>query len=515
MQKNLVKQFFNEYQIEKDDFLRTFYHLLILSAAYFFPFFLRRTYFLDDILRSLDGSLWDYSIGRPFANFFISLFSYKLIWGLESVAQFLDASPINLAISLILLCLSLSIYSQKIFQEKSSWFLSICIFFFIANPFLLQNFAWQFDCIITITALSLALFATTPSKNIIFNLPVGIFIMALSLGTYQSSINIFLAGTALYAFIIFQKSIKDCLWFLLQNFIKVSVALVIYKFLIVANINYLSEYYEDLNRFIDIKNNIFFLIQREVSYITATFKIVESFTILMIFIIFSLLTYFIVETLKSNQAIRFMASFVVTIFMILVSFLGPLILMKFPFFEARVLMAFSIFLLFVSYAFYKVNIWLNNRIKFLIILPLYTCFFISYGFSNVITSQDNYNISIARSIQKQLYAHGFNYQNKIVFEGRIDDAHPNRLAIDEHKLFRHLFRGHLGGYWYSSIYFQNLGLEGKYNRTFELKDSNIAICAQEPLVKDYYYKIFKKDDLYLVAFAIGKCYQYNNPKVDN
>ena len=165
-------------------------YLLILSLLYVFPIILADRYYNDDLSRSLLGaSEWN-GDGRPLTELIMLLINFG--------RPLADISPLPLMMSTVLLSYSITQYikhNHLLKTDKKDCFLLLYAgFLVIANPFLIPDLSYKFDCLTMVLSICLPFLAYSVTLNntvagILFNLCVVLAVLCLfqpSLGLYVS-----------------------------------------------------------------------------------------------------------------------------------------------------------------------------------------------------------------------------------------------------------------------------------------------------------------------------------------
>ena len=164
-----------------------FIYLTSLYSLYVLPILLADRYYNDDLSRALKGVTGWNGDGRPLTDLLIRF----LTFGRPAV----DISPLPLILSVFLLAWSLTLYFREHFPgfDGSPIFL-ISGFAAIANPFLLPDLSYKYDCISIILSMAVCfvVFSLPEVKNSVgFFLKAAVSLAVLCL--FQPSIGVFFA----------------------------------------------------------------------------------------------------------------------------------------------------------------------------------------------------------------------------------------------------------------------------------------------------------------------------------
>ncbi|HAT7672927.1 TPA: glucosyltransferase domain-containing protein [Enterobacter hormaechei] len=203
-------------------------YLSLIIIAFYLPFLLSDLPFRDDLSRTYWGFVGLSQLGRPLADIAYSLVGF----GYEGV----NLSPMPKIIALSLL-LSSAIFSyRKLFNSTGvTGLLSLSIFF--ANPFIIQNFAYQYDCF----PMALSILLSTVSvlyrpRSSYFYFLSSSLLLASAISLYQASIfiaaSLYLCKITIY--FVHNKNYRDvlieCMLTLLSSLFSIACYMVILLF---------------------------------------------------------------------------------------------------------------------------------------------------------------------------------------------------------------------------------------------------------------------------------------------
>ncbi|WP_426817983.1 glucosyltransferase domain-containing protein [Winslowiella sp. 2C04] len=367
--------------------------IILMMLLLYFPLIINDIPFRDDLSREYWGFVGLTNLGRPSADII-----YKILgFGFEGV----NLSPLPKLISLILLCISSIILYVKLFDTKG-WIGAVTCALVFANPFSLQNFAYQYDSM----PMALAVFLATASvaftlKNRLLSFALTTICLFLSLTLYQSSIII---AACIYCCII----IKDILHDITLRVILKRSALILlsamvscasYYLLVVAKSEAISSR-GSIGSLDEIKRNIIFLHDKFSDLYHGLGWLFIAITLL---VVFSLISTFI----KVSRAKSVFILIIILLSYVLCLF--PSVLLKEGFAGPRVLMSFGVFMMIIA-------IIINNRFT----SPIYCIpmaillvhsIVISYAFSgNLQSQQERYRTISSLVINKTQSEEFVNYK---------------------------------------------------------------------------------------------------------
>jgi len=140
-------------------------------------------YYIDDLQRSLFGTQYWGSDGRPVSTLFFVLSDLNI--------PLIDISPLPQLLAAILMS-GLALVIAHHFKMRRDFISAIILSFTFMQPFFLQNLAYHFDSETMALAVFLAGIAIAFPATRIGPFLAGSLCLYLSLGTYQAGMNIFL-----------------------------------------------------------------------------------------------------------------------------------------------------------------------------------------------------------------------------------------------------------------------------------------------------------------------------------
>lgn len=346
--------------------------LISIIIVFYLPFILLDVPFRDDLSRTYWGFVGLSQLGRPLADFVYNIITF----GHEGV----NISPLPKIISLLCLCISSLLVYRRLFSSLGiSGLISTTIFF--ANPFIIQNFAYQYDCLpmalSILTATSAVMFR--PKNNIIYFATSALF-LTCAISLYQASI--FISSSlfiCLFSIKLKNKTVSkddftDCLLTISSAFISIIAYLSVIMITgmeaakrakivdlnsLINNINFLSYKLEDL--------------YHSISFI---------FIIILVILLSSLIRIII------KNGIVIFSLLLLTLILLIISSLLPSIILCEGFAGPRVLMSIGSIFLFIAI---QVKGKENHIYAMLISIIMIHSTSISYAFSaNIHAQYDRY-----------------------------------------------------------------------------------------------------------------------------
>ena len=500
---------YNKLRVQK-----SFFPLFFASLIYFLPYIIKSNIFHEPSLWRSDGFLPDVattSIGRIYLDDWISFFSLEL--DIFNNKQYVvDTGAINILISIIFLIIASVLLYTRINKGKIDFYYLAVTFALLVNPFFLDSFQHKTGClyILPITAIAI-ISATINTKNKIFDIFVPGLLMYFSLAVYQVGFNIFPAAMLLIFLFDFQKSYKKALQNLGINIAKLSLATVLYKFLI---LNYIEKgsFYTNNTKLFELNSD--FLgncIARFISiFKISLFTLTES----RFFIIFAFIgiTFFSIQYISSHKK-KAWASLVLLFSLFGIIFLccGFSVLFQDSISEPRMYGVIGILFLFIFHAFYISAKTYFTSGKFIIIIPLLYFTILSHSCAAMQENQYMLCKRISINVINKLEEFGFKNGGKVAFTGTVDTAHVALNSMNKNKILRRLFYPNLNGSWFSFLFVRSFGLEIQFV-DFDNNDGQKDCDRLQAIYKSQYFKIAQDEDKdhFIVAFKNGTC--FNNFK---
>lgn len=162
--------------------------LTVMYGIYVLPILLANRLYQDDLSRSLLGVTGWNNDARP-------LTEQIVIW-LCGGSPINDIHPLPLLLSVLLLAYTVTLYAKRYQLGDSHMFPAICIgFLVIANPFLLSNLSYRFDCFTMILALCATILPyVVPVKKALWKVFLfSLFMCLITLTTYQPACGIYIS----------------------------------------------------------------------------------------------------------------------------------------------------------------------------------------------------------------------------------------------------------------------------------------------------------------------------------
>ena len=480
-------------------------YLLALNLIYFFPILIHNTPYIDELDWCVTGSTNHVANGRILGDFLSSILSFNFDFSKNFLIY---SGSLNQILSITVLSFAVSIFYLRINNKEPSLYLAILIFIFSANPFLLTLLSYKSFCFNGALPISLALLASLNSQNRLYNIVIGSTLLLIMLNLYQSPLNIFFSATALLFLIEFKNNTKKSFVLLFDNILKFSTAFSIYKLLIIPNIVHkFNDYCNGRRQTVPFDDNFLTQIHDHCwLYINKLQHVFSAPNFLVIFSIISIVAFGIKYIfIDNNKKVSSFFVYILCSSALFFNIFGLLIFLKSPTVEPRLLIGFSVFLLYLYFAFdQSIAKWFPS-LKILVFIPLMYFTFISFSFNAMTTSQYQYNYSVAKSVMDKLEDLGFNQQNELFTHGSLGYAPSVKNSTNKNPLLSFLFPDEyfIGNAWYVDWFFKYLGFKARYR--YIKPEILMPLCKSRPVYASQSYKIIHNENLFIVAFK-GQCY---------
>ncbi len=360
------------------------YITIIIGLIYMSPFMIGGFLYNDDWMRTPYPYGWDHN-GRYFSTILMNIIGN---------GQILNINPFSTIASSIILSLSGAYISQR-YIPSGDLFSKVCIsLLLITSPFYLANYSFQFDILPMSAAIAITIFSNRFSGGIMKCSILKIIALTVSIGIYQSVVNIAMAFILLdfiFNYRYYGKSFKLCLKDALKTLGLVIASVAIYRMFIYnesdisAYTKLMSEIDKDfivniplkLYSYLEVFNDLFF---------GGLGKVFLMFYILPVILL-------IIKGVNDRDVVRSLITISAFILICLLS-IGTLLFLKRPPVESRAMISSSFVMIASALIIYK-EINLRKLNNFLFILPILVSFiFCSSLFMVQKLSQSYYYTSV-------------------------------------------------------------------------------------------------------------------------
>jgi hypothetical protein len=477
-----------------------------LCVIYALPIFLFGGYYIDDLIRSIQGNTdWIYN-GRLFSEYLMK----SLYFGNKMV----DISPLPQLIAVGLTAITIALLANK--YCKSNIYLGVLIFLPLwISPFYLQNISYKYDAglmaMSTLSAIAPFIFIANGNYKLFVFSSASVF---STLNFYQPAINIFSIFIVIDFLYLANKGNYDNA--LKRTFIFVAALLVanIVYTLTISRIFVQGDYSLNHSEAATLKDLIPTLLQNVNSfYSLIRMSLPKSFLVVLIpSVLIFLFTLILMLVKKKNGSLLKKSIINIAIasspIIILFFIIGPMLVLKNPTLAPRTLVGFSALLC----SLFFLTSWIPNKYKSLafltIILPTVYMFEISFAYYNAMRNQNRYEEIIISNIAYDLKSSDTIDKNQILFNGRVKLSPENRLAVETYPLLDLLIPRNLNfSEFWGAIQLKHYDIHLDYTKPNTLKENELEICNHPIIKKGIYYNIYDSD--------LGIIFDFNKKTCDN
>ena len=500
---------------------RTFKILASLSLVYVFPIILANAYYVDDWRRGMSGFAgWEYD-GRPLTSWMMMLVNFGF--------PLLDVSPFSLILGLSALCYALVLFARKYFNNCKPMYSAVILFFFVANPFFLENLSFKYDSLSMCIALSLVIlfFSIEDSVNIWKLCIFAIICNMAVLNIYQPALCSFFCLLVIkFIFdILHKKGIKYIITIQLILLFACFLSLILYKWITVYyyidSNNQLSEYWymsilayakghseslgiHDGQLLLDNIKNFFQLID---SYRQSLLYFIVVIALLLIFMFISGVIH---SFLKNYRHINLFLKVIISLILLFspfIIFVNSFLLMtiiKEPILRYRVLLSFGCFMLLIGISIYYISLRMKC-IKFVFILFLLFAFSFSFIYGNVADHQKSHDLVFFQKFSYDIEEVSKNHKNSsVLFISAIGSpplSRQLRLACSRFPFFKNIFYMYYDNVVPFYIYALPNYTHFNYIAKIDIdNDDMLYISGHKPDVDNGVYKIYDRNWKIIIIF---------------
>ncbi|WP_368939058.1 glucosyltransferase domain-containing protein [Proteus mirabilis] len=472
---------------------KTFIFYILSSLLFYFPIINAGLYYRDDLHRGVTGYYgWNY-LGRPFANYLseiITFSNYKLM----------DIFPLNIIISCFFIsvsCILIKIYILDKHKIKNSSLISLL---FIFNPLFIQNMMYRFDSIQMSASILMSVLAySTYNKNFILNILLKSCIAFIALSLYQPCFNIFISLICVEIMCMTMKSSKSeykkTINLILFNFLYFLFSYIFYLLIINLIFGVSSKRGEILPISFDSINQIIKTEINALGFFEVIFMDLGNKLFFLSFFAFSLIL-FLYQSISRKMIIRNIIFLFLSLFVFIISFLGPTVILKSPPLMARTIVTMPIILIISC-----IILSAYNKIKYLPIIIALPLLSMSYYIGNAATSQRNYELNIFNMIHYDILNKINDKYSKVVVYGTPSYSKTTELIEKQHYIVRLIVTPADG--FRASFLLTQIGVdkvEQAYGKDNEYRDllAKIKNLGIKPISCNKIYSIYFIDQLVFI-----------------
>ena len=486
--------------------------LLALSLVYVTPIILSDRYHIDDLGRSISGfTAWEL-VGRPLSNWILLLLNFQLPWSSANLPGqgLVDTGYLFQLLSALVLILVGYMYLLKLYDGRVDFFKTLTVFPLIASPFAIENFAYRFDSISMSLSIFCAMTAALHCKNRILDMCGGAALLACGLCLYQSSFNVFIAATTL---LVFKELVSDrsgTKKLILHNIVKCGAAIALYLGVVLRwyppKGGYADEHSELLSISVDSLDVVAQNLHR---YYEIIFTDLGDFKLLYFgFAACIAMAFFDAVSRRHTlrQKVLIVFALMACIGSLTLSNVGILIFLKSPVFQARALIGYSIFLIFLMMCAEMSRKRLSVFAQTLLLIMTYKSLFVVYTYGAAARAQTIFDIQLATQIRSGLEASQFNPRQTLIISG-IQPLSPTTQNSRKVHVIDYLVQRHIDNNWYwGYVFLYQQGL--RFTPPAPQLNVNAIIreaCSASPVHSAQSFNIYKYENSYVAAFEEGGC----------
>lgn len=479
--------------------------IFVFCACFIYtsPVLIANRYFIDDLGRSSFGYFGWGSNGRPVADFIMSA-----IHGFTEYNT--DISPMPLIIALVIYSLVSVAYVENLNPNLTNTAKITASLGFIINPFFLENLSYKYDVLPMMASMSVLLLAFLNYRKSFLTFFVGFISVIISLSCYQATIGFFICLSIIeftsnsYVHRGRKKDLINCYLVGLSRFSQLALGYLIYIKLIqplfaVSSDAYTAKHSETVSLssdgfYIAFKNAQIF-IDRIVLYVDSVPSWV--LTIAMISLAFSYL-YISLAIAKQKSLISIVSAAITVISPVLIFAFSiiPLLSLKYPVVDPRVMISFS------SLSFIVIGGWvIHNKssrvMTFISIIYIAFSFTYSFAYGNASQALKKYEDYIASSIASDIKEADPQGKLRVQTIGYMNYPYQSINAISNYPSMRYLLPRYLNNNWYwGYLKLSEFGIRNKRSTMSMEGVSNLK--SMHEVVNRGDYEISKNDSFIIV-----------------
>jgi len=463
------------------------------------PLWSSKIYYRDDLYRVLNGSTETWlTNGRPATWIMQSILSFG-----QSVS---DISPLNLIIGLLALSIASVVFTERLQIRLDGYWAFIPPLFIVLNPFLTQVMLYSYDSLTMLVSISCAMMASQIEGTRRYkSITCCVLLLLLVQTLYQSGLNIYIACIALIIF--FRVYHHQPVWqWLLSKVAALLIAVLAYKLFISYLLPVKMDWYT-LKHFRLLPFNLESLaviqtsIKRYSEFFLNAYPAAALVFVVLPIVIALISTLIISSKIRSVQRHASSGKWLLlpAFFIAVLAVPGLSLALAMPLFAPRMLMAWSITLLFF---FYVGTLAFPRGIKLLagssLILLCYHLVLMLVCFNTVVNDQ-RYQMSVMNQIKMDFSSFPAQTIDSVAFIGQLNDAPDVRINIRNFPIINPIRMKMLGEsepwIWQAMMWHVNLSL-----KTVEASDEMRMIKPREYQSQGPDYDAFKDNNVLVIDF---------------
>lgn len=474
--------------------------LSTISILYVLPIILANRYYNDDLSRSLTGLTGWSGDGRPVTEYLM-----RFLCGGMPIA---DIAPLPLIASVLLLSYSLIVYAK----ENLYWFKRDIIFIYgmflvLANPFMLSNLSYRYDCISMVGAMAAVFifYSVKPFKLIytfIVSVTFGILLMAL----YQPVLGICL-GLFVFHMLFWLLGHKKNIQFEVVRTVGVGSGAMIYVGKIAQMFIDQEGWRKEASRMVfdgvDMIKQILINAFRMIKYIVEFMTEIPGYFLVFFGVLFvASWIYMIIYSYQNCQKWKKTAAIYTLFLPILV--LGcsilPLVFLQNLSLKSRIFISFSVCML--MFGIFIIHFAEKHYNIVLLCIPcLIFQFSYMYSYGNALADQKEYETYMVYNI-----AHDIEVINregkypKIAFVGNMPKSRRVQLMCEKYPSFDEIIPVYLNNdLWIGGVWLCQYLQEGQWIEAPSEKDISVS-KSDEAVIENAIYNCYINGDKIIVSF---------------
>lgn len=479
-----------------------FFISILMCALYAMPIFFGGGYYIDDLIRSINGNTDWLVNGRPLAEVFMTVFFFG--------NKMVDISPMPQFIALLISSLTVTFLSKKYFNEKL--FTGLLVFIPLwTSPFFLQNISYKYDAPI----MSLSVFFATiafcyTSQNLFKLFFVSLVSLLVSLNFYQPAANIFVIFIVIDFVFCFSSKLNDEAFKRTVTYISSYIISNILYALFVPRFFVKGDYSVEHSQ-VDFSFSIFQTIENNLQsfFYMLKMSIPDSF-------LFSLAPVTMLAFISSIKVFlfcseRFIYKKIIAVAFLILSWVvicffvvGPMVLLKTPTLAPRTLIGFSGFLCALFFYSTLIKIKKDFLNVVVILIPCVFMYQFSYAYYNAMLNQNRYEQIVVSNISNSIDEFGYYGFNNIAINGRVKLSPENRLAVDVFPILDFLIPRTLNNveFW-SSIQLMHYDINMNYPNDENI--SSVRVCGLKKIRNGVYFNLYHTNKTLIFDFDKTEC----------
>lgn len=472
--------------------------LFVISFIYVLPILLVKTYYLDDMTRSLSGRGWDHD-GRLLATWLMK----KLTIG----NQVTDIYPIGQIIASFIIALSGYILCIK-FDMKGKLPVILSSILILSSPFMLENLSYRFDSItMAISILSICMPFIWYGNSRFFAISSFIGLLA-SLQLYQATSPSYFVILA--AFITKDVRNDNLLKPIIYGVISVSSFVLAY-----ISSAFILKYYDvslhGRDSFITSTKNPLSTLElnfNAIKYMISTLYTSTYIAWMMPFILLFLVSFvFICAGCFIRNGVRGLCGILILICGLIATLIcipGANIVLAEPWWTARTLIGYAFALMYASMV---ISLVFNNSYirSISVAAAIYPSIILASSYSSALNAQNSFTENVV-ALSSPIFSKDENA--KLVIVGRGPESQRALRIKQSFPVLRYMIPIYINNDWAWGInYFKLYDMINSDSWIIGKERDSIlsSKCTFKIIDKNKFFSIMKKNNIYIIDFSKGDC----------